>query len=185
MTAPAVVADLPNLPAEPEGMASVTKEDANNYCRILTLLGMEEEGDPVEEVRRLVEQSQALPAHAERIAAALNAAEQPARDREADRRRFPDPAFNKWLDEGISDAGHTVWDSIADTCSAWHGWQSKDFYTFIHAAQSEFVSCEDCNGTGHTDDYWPGSYFQPPEPVMCSTCGGSGRLHASRIGYTK
>ena len=26
-----------------EGMVSVTKEDANNYCRILTLLGMEEE----------------------------------------------------------------------------------------------------------------------------------------------
>ena len=31
----------------------VTKEDANNYSRILTLLGMEEEGDPVEGVRQL------------------------------------------------------------------------------------------------------------------------------------
>lgn len=31
----------------------VTKEDANNYSRILTLLGMEEEGDPVVEVERL------------------------------------------------------------------------------------------------------------------------------------
>jgi len=28
-------------------MVSVTKTDANNYCRILSLLGMEEEGDPV------------------------------------------------------------------------------------------------------------------------------------------
>lgn len=31
----------------------VTKEDANNYSRILTLLGMEEEGNPVEGVRQL------------------------------------------------------------------------------------------------------------------------------------
>ena len=37
-----------------EGMVSVTKEDANNYCRILTLLGMEEEGSPVEGVERLI-----------------------------------------------------------------------------------------------------------------------------------
>jgi hypothetical protein len=28
-------------------------EDGNNYCRILTILGMEEEGDPVAEVQRL------------------------------------------------------------------------------------------------------------------------------------
>lgn len=33
----------------------VTVEDANNYSRILTLLGMEEEGDPVAEVTRLKE----------------------------------------------------------------------------------------------------------------------------------
>lgn len=31
----------------------VTTEDANNYSRILTLLGMEEEGDPVAEVAQL------------------------------------------------------------------------------------------------------------------------------------
>ena len=33
---------------------SVCKTDANNYCRILTALGMEEEGDPVAEVERLI-----------------------------------------------------------------------------------------------------------------------------------
>lgn len=33
--------------------AAVTKQDASSYCRILTLLGMEEEGDPVAEVERL------------------------------------------------------------------------------------------------------------------------------------
>ena len=35
-------------------MVSVMKEDANNYCRILSALGMEEEGDPVAEVQRLL-----------------------------------------------------------------------------------------------------------------------------------
>ena len=37
-----------------EGMVVVTKEDAENYCRLLTILGMEEEGSPVEEVERLI-----------------------------------------------------------------------------------------------------------------------------------
>lgn len=36
-----------------EPMVSVTQTDANNYCRILAALGMEEEGDPVAEVERL------------------------------------------------------------------------------------------------------------------------------------
>jgi hypothetical protein len=31
----------------PDGEIIVAAEDANNYCRILTILGMEEEGDPV------------------------------------------------------------------------------------------------------------------------------------------
>jgi hypothetical protein len=35
-------------------MIEVTQEDGNNYCRILTLLGMEEEGDAVAEVERLI-----------------------------------------------------------------------------------------------------------------------------------
>lgn len=50
------------------------------------------------------------------------------RSREADRTRFPDEAFNEWLDVGISDAGHTVWDQIGDTCSAWHGWENALLY---------------------------------------------------------
>lgn len=35
-------------------MVEVTQEDANNYCRILTALGMEEEGDPVAAVEKLI-----------------------------------------------------------------------------------------------------------------------------------
>jgi hypothetical protein len=71
------------------------------------------------------------------LAAIINAAlsqnaEQGAgekRDREADRQRFADPEFNKWLDEVISDAGHTVWDQIPDVCCAWHGWLNREYYT--------------------------------------------------------
>lgn len=39
-----------------DGMIEVTQEDGNNYCSILRALGMEEEGDPVAEVKRLVAQ---------------------------------------------------------------------------------------------------------------------------------
>jgi len=40
--------------AVPDGMVLVTQEDGNNYCRILTLLGMEEEGDAVEAIEKLL-----------------------------------------------------------------------------------------------------------------------------------
>lgn len=40
---------------ESPGQVQVTAQDANNYCLILTALEMEEEGDPVAEVKRLVE----------------------------------------------------------------------------------------------------------------------------------
>ncbi|VFR81074.1 hypothetical protein RAN3_2514 [plant metagenome] len=42
------------------GMVSVTQHDASNYCLILRELGMEEEGDPVAEVQRLMAQPAAL-----------------------------------------------------------------------------------------------------------------------------
>ena len=35
-------------------MVEVTQEDANNYSRILALLGMEEEGEPVAEIETLL-----------------------------------------------------------------------------------------------------------------------------------
>jgi hypothetical protein len=61
----------------------------------------------------------------------------PARDREADRARFPDPAFNRWLDEGISDAGHTVWDQVGSVVDAWHGWENRPFYAPPQVQQGE------------------------------------------------
>jgi hypothetical protein len=35
-------------------IVEVTQEDANNYCRVLTALGMEEEGDPVAKIECLM-----------------------------------------------------------------------------------------------------------------------------------
>jgi hypothetical protein len=67
----------------------------------------------------------------------LQAITQTQRDREADRNRFPDPLFNKWLDEGISDSGHTVWDQIGDTQAAWQGWENRVFYIAQQPAISQ------------------------------------------------
>ncbi len=56
-----VSSDAPAHPAEgvpAQDMVSVKKEDANAFCRILTALGMEEEGDPVAEVQRLLAATQ-------------------------------------------------------------------------------------------------------------------------------
>lgn len=46
-------AALPATPTAEPDMVSVKRVDANNYCQILAALGMEEEGDPVTEVRNL------------------------------------------------------------------------------------------------------------------------------------
>lgn len=47
-------AALAATPAAAPDMVSVKTVDANNYCRILAALGMEEEGDPVAEVQNLL-----------------------------------------------------------------------------------------------------------------------------------
>lgn len=50
-------------PAGAPDMVSVKKEDANNYCRILAALGMQEEGDPVAKVLNLLGAEAAPVAH--------------------------------------------------------------------------------------------------------------------------
>jgi len=50
------------------------------------------------------------------------------KDREADRKRFSDEGFNRWLDESISDSGHTVYDLVENVCEAWHGWENSQYY---------------------------------------------------------
>lgn len=57
-----------------------------------------------------------------------------SRDRKADRARFTDPDFNRWLDEAITETGeHTVWDALKSTGDAYAGWRVRPDYT--HAAQ--------------------------------------------------
>lgn len=60
-------------------------------------------------------------------AAQLGAPAAPAHDHEADRQRFPDPDFNRWLDESVSDY-HTVWEAVGDIAAAWAGWDNRQFY---------------------------------------------------------
>lgn len=60
------------------------------------------------------------------------------RDREADRRRFPDPAFNRWLDESITENGEfSVWHQINDIAGAHAAWTVKDFYDRKPESHSE------------------------------------------------
>lgn len=102
---------------------------------------------------------------ARRARVALETAPQPAaearpvRNREADRERFTDPEFNRWLDEGISDAGHTVWDAVGDVQAAWQGWNNRQFYAAPparpvaqHVGDSHFESWYSTYDPAHKGD---------------------------------
>jgi hypothetical protein len=75
-------------------------------------------------------------AHEEVKARELDAAQPVLKDREKDRKWFLDPAFNRWLDEGISDAGHTVYDTIGSLYDAWLAWQAAPYYCAAQPAQA-------------------------------------------------
>lgn len=52
------------------------------------------------------------------------------RNREADRARFPDPNFNRWLDEAITENGeYTAWHALQSTGDAYAGWCVRPDYT--------------------------------------------------------
>ena len=93
------------------------------------------------------------------------------KNREEDRARWNDPEFNKWLDEGITDCGHTVWDSVPDIGSAWNGWD---------AAKSALgFYCPSCAGSGeeiHVSYHGPDSFERLGS---CSACNGDGRTTAA------
>ena len=80
----------------------------------------------------------------------------PVKDREADRLRFSDEPFNRWLDESISDSGHTVYDLVENVCEAWHGWENSQYYT--HPVKELHLSFQKSKQTGellavtYTDD---------------------------------
>jgi|GEM_PF-3055033 len=93
------------------------------------------------------------------------------RSREQDRQQWQDPDFNKWLDDAISDAGHTVWDAIPDVGSAWNGWDAAK------AALGYY--CPACNGSGeeiHVTYHGPDSSERLGH---CTACNGDGRTSAA------
>lgn len=93
------------------------------------------------------------------------------RTREEDRQQWSDPDFNEWLDEGISDAGHIVWDAVPDIGSAWNGWDAAK------AALGYY--CPVCSGSGeeiHTTCHGPESFERLGN---CSACNGDGRTSAA------
>ena len=59
------------------------------------------------------------------LAAAPDASQ---RNREADRARYIDRAFNEWLDDSVADGGATVWDLVPDIHSAWAAWTAHPHY---------------------------------------------------------
>lgn len=55
---------------------------------------------------------------------------------------------------------------------------SNDLWAWLRG----FTKCEDCNGSGYSGEVIPGSDFQPPESVPCSSCGASGMWQVSAEG---
>ena len=51
--------------------------------------------------------------------------------------------------------------------------QAMDHPPLPEGVKARF-KCEDCGGTGYTGDMIPGSEFQPPEPVGCTSCNFTG-----------
>ena len=66
---------------------------------------------------------------------ALAAPAAPQRNREADRARYIDRAFNEWLDDSVADGGATVWDLVLDVHSAWAAWTAHPNYAAPAAPQ--------------------------------------------------
>lgn len=91
-----------------------------------------------EALRRIKHESASL-ADAQVIALeALSLPTQAKRDREADRARFPDTAFNTWLDESITENGEfTAWDSLSSTGDAYAGWSVRSNYAPTQAEPVE------------------------------------------------
>lgn len=56
----------------------------------------------------------------------------------------------------------------------WRIWRTALTRQTALGAPTERMKCDDCDGRGHDGDYqWQG-HFQPPEPGVCNSCGGSG-----------
>ncbi|MEN1941031.1 hypothetical protein WCE39_08050 [Luteimonas sp. MJ174] len=99
-------------------------------------------------------------------------------DREADRARFSDAAFNDWLDTGISDAGHTVWDAVGDVQAAWAGWEARQFAGDA-VLIAECCGREECGGECGNEWRGMGMYRKPeaaPQPHAEAQAEGGGEV---------
>ena len=95
------------------GMVEVTQRDANNYCRVLTALGMEEEGDPVAEIERLRAENAALKREAYAWWEAARDAAKAERERCATRvllhSQYPiETDYDRGYDKARKDAAETL-----------------------------------------------------------------------------
>lgn len=94
------------------------------------------------------------------------------RDREADRHRFPDPAFNRWLDESITENGEfSVWHQLGDVATAWAAWESRPHY--------KRKTCDLCDCTGDIHDQtgeWRGEcpYCRPQASAAVPSAADGG-----------
>jgi hypothetical protein len=60
----------------------------------------------------------------------------------------------------------------------WKAYAAAEASAAGAGSEPAVVACEDCDGCGHDGDFqWQG-HFQPPEPGMCNSCGGSGKALA-------
>ena len=88
----------------------------------------------------------------------------PQRNREADRARYTDPAFNEWLDDSVADGGATVWDLVPDVHSAWFAWTAHPNYA---APQQAAHNAREINNlVGKTDSQQAGPVWMRPDQLQ-------------------
>ena len=121
-------------------MVSVTQVDANNYCRILTTLGMEEEGDPVAEIIRLIAEIAAKNVVIEVLESARQVQESALANLRNDLRECATirDAEIAAAQEFIADRGYRRCDIPACNCTRWHGGHMEE--RFREIAEAVYVN---------------------------------------------
>jgi hypothetical protein len=140
-----------------------------------------------------LQECQAHKDHAARLGAEIEGleaeqAEQAGkRDREQDRIRFPDPDFNRWLDEAITENGEfTAWHALSSTGDAYAGWSVRPDYCAEQAGKGDHESlCQNCGGSGGVTELSDSSPDAYDIAVCCPHCNGSGALEDAYTGVVE
>ena len=112
---------------------TVLRDDANAYCRILTLLGMEEEGDPVAEVASLLADIEANAGLRAKVAqqAALVEKCMAAMNENADRGEKAEARLAALEGQPhcatLHDDGYWTWNGTPPHKSSYAGWRMNVF----------------------------------------------------------